>query len=135
MVVMVSARVGHRQSIRLAIQPFRCQLSEPCVMGSPLSGFQLRGPLVKMGQLLWRTKIGLVGNQNIGCGNLIPELHVAENFRLFEPAGVHQANHRPHGENIPIVLTGQGFQNLGGMTEPGWLDQQPLRPGLVDQLV
>ena len=135
MVVMVSFRISHRQGIRLAVQPARCQMPEPRVVNRPLGGFQLCGPLIKMSQLLRGAKISLVGNENIRRSHLIPELHIAEHLRFFEPSRVHQADYRAHGEHILIVLAGQGVQNLRGVTEPGRLNQQTIGLCLVNQLV
>mgnify|MGYP006969681679 CR=1 FL=1 len=135
MVVMVSFRISHRQGIRLAVQPARCQMPEPRVVNRPLGGFQLCGPLIKMSQLLRGAKISLVGNENIRRSHLIPELHIAEHLRFFEPSGVHQADYRAHGEYILVVLAGQGVQNLRGVTEPGRFNQQTVGLCLVNQLV
>ncbi len=38
-------------------------------------------------------------------------------------------------QHILVVLSRQGFDNLGRMPQPGRLDQQSVRPGLMDQLI
>ena len=135
--IMVMVRVGRTDlgESSLPLEPGRFQSALPGVENSRLFRQQLGHPTIKPGNLLRRAKIGFIGDNNISCRDLILKLYVFQNLLFFKPSRVDQAKHRAQLKHILIMLSRQGFNNLGGMPKTRWFNQQSVWLGFMNQLV
>ena len=119
----------------LPVEPGGFQPAFPGVENSRLFRLQLGHPMIKPVNLLRCAKVSFIGDHNISCRNLILKLYVFQNLLLLKPSRVDQAKHGAQLKHILIMLSRQGFNNLGGMPKARGFNQQPVWAGFMNQLV